>query len=234
MGEACECAITYYDPNTINRAFMAPLVPETRSKHYIKMMRDPIYSHYIDDVENWSFDKKYGFLDLMTDLVTKEYSKEEIKGMLKKIYTKLDNAEGFEEVSILREKSNHVAPYHREKILLESLTNLKKDIYELSKLNFQNMLEYGSNFDRLHELTVLGSAMNLQVKYIDLCLNSKKDDFNKIYPSLIVFSLRFLAYLMKKITLEELVSDVSVFGNIVYDEEGIGDEDFKGISSFQI
>ncbi|AEK19374.1 hypothetical protein MMKA1_05010 [Methanococcus maripaludis KA1] len=236
MGEICKNTLSYYDPNTLNRAFMAPLVPETRSKHYVKRMRDPLYYNYLEDVENWSFDKKYEFLDIMTDLVTKNYTLEEIKALTKKIYDKMDNAVGFEEISTLREKSSHIAPYHRKQIFAESLSNLKKDIHELSKINFQNMLECSEDFEKLNEFTILGSGINLMVKYIDYCLDDLKrtnELFKKRYGALIVFSLRFLAYLMDKITLEELSSDVSVFGSVIYDEEGIGDEDFEGICSFR-
>lgn len=237
----------YYDPQNISKVFLTPMIPQTHAKSYSGGLHNVLYNRALSEVENWSQDRRYEFLDAMTDLVSKDFSLEEFNRAVKKVKSTLDSMDNFEELKNLRKQFEIMDSEKQNKIFHESFRNLKRDLNELYDENYLLLLKNKDNPENINRYTVLGSAIQLMIDSINGCLEvmSKRSkhyngaksinkQFSKMYNVLLMFTLRFASYLLKKIDLETFVGDISVFGYTINTGYGEEDEDFEGIATFKM
>ncbi len=193
-----------YDHFTeINRLALIPLRPIFGAPDYIKRMRRSQYLRDIEAILNWSDDKKMKFLNILTDMVSVPYfSTEDYIHWYDRIEKVLDELKDFDELKNLKRYFESIDPNQRKKILQIALNRLHGDIETITRWLYQSAQESKGSAEKLKELTVLTGILRL---ISDLLEDKLSEEQLKVA---FVLVLRFVAYLLGKISLNDLMIDL--------------------------
>ncbi len=193
-----------YDHSTeINRLAITPLRPVFGAQDYIRRMHR---SHYIKDIItilNWDEGKKMKFLDILTDIVSMPYfSTVNYIQWHERIEKVLDELHEFEELKRLRSYFESIDPKQRDKIMQIALDRLHGDIETIMRWLYRLAQENKGDREKIKEITVLTGILKLVSDLLEDHISTEE------LKVAVILVLRFIAYLLKKISLDELLFDL--------------------------
>ena len=193
----------------VNRLALVPLRPIFGAPDYIRRMRRRHYLRDIEAILNWDEEKKMKFLDILTDIVSVSYfSTEDYIHWYNRIEKVLDELEGFEELKRLRSYFESIDYNQRKKILQIALDRLHGDIETITRWLYRYAQESKDDREKLKEIIILTSILRLISDLVEDEVSEEK------LKAVIVLMLRFIAYLLRKINLNELMMDLICYSKL--------------------
>ena len=215
--------ILYDYSNEVSRIVLTPLRPIVGAPDYLRRMRRSQYLREIRKILNWDEEKRLKFLDILTEVVSAPYfSTEEYMKWLERIEEKINELDEFEELKRLKGYLESIDPTQRKKILEISINRLYGDISVLMREIYQLMQKNKDDEYKLKELIVLKATLQLINDLIDL-------DPEKNLDQVVMYTLRFVAYLMHKIDLRSLFYDL-ITGVDLVPRKYISERDYEILS----
>jgi hypothetical protein len=178
-----------------------PLRPIVGAENEIAKMRRKQLLRLLEKIKNWDNKKKFKFLDMLTNIVSVPYfSIDEYMKWMDSIEKIISESDEFKELKMLKDLERLIDYNQLRRIKKEAMQNLKKDLEKFME-HITSEIEKSDDLKKIEELIVLGSMVQHLIDLID-------QDYEKNMAVISIFTLRIVAYLMGKISLEDLQLDL--------------------------
>ncbi|MCQ6254743.1 hypothetical protein [Methanocaldococcus sp.] len=205
-----------YTLDELEKITLYPLRPIVGAENEITKMRRKQLLRLLEKIKNWDDNKKLKFLNILTNIVSVPYfSIDEYMKWIEEIEKKISELDDFKEIVMLKNLEKLIDYNQLKRIREEAMQNLKEDLEKLLE-QILSKIENLENSKEVEELIVLGSMIQHIIDLIE-------QDYERNIAVISIFTLRIVAYLMNKISLDDLQLDLMKLSHMI-PKVYVGDE----------